>query len=69
MQNFPQIGTEYIVPLPNDIGNWLVDVYVFTFLQLWFMPLTMMTKSNDMDQFIRQFSLNGLKPMTTICRP
>jgi hypothetical protein len=72
MKNFPRIGTEYIVPLPNDIVNWILDSYTFMFLQLWFLPTTMMAKSGEADKFLSQFSLNGIKSTgttTTICRP
>jgi len=49
--------------------DWWFDYTVWLMLQYKFMaPAKMISINDDMENFLKCFSLNGIKP-TTICRP
>jgi hypothetical protein len=49
--------------------DWWFDYTVWLMLQYKFMmPARMISVSDDMHDFLKCFSLNGIKP-TTICKP
>lgn len=50
----------------NQVNESLFDHAVHAWLKLWFLPHTMMTKGTEVDQWISQFSLNGIK-QATLC--
>ncbi len=54
-------------PLDNYV-NWYWDCVAHTFLNIWFIPFRMPELHSDVDKFVSQFSLNGIKA-TNICRP
>jgi hypothetical protein len=54
-------------PLDNYV-NWYWDCAAYSFLNLWFMPYRMPGIHSDVDKFVSQFSLNGIKSFN-ICRP
>lgn len=42
----------------------LFDYYVYLYLQIVFMgPASMIARNDEVEKFVKQFSLNGLKPM------
>jgi hypothetical protein len=45
-------------------ANRIIDYQVWLFLQLYFMPMTIISKGDEVDKFISHFSLNGIKPFT-----
>jgi hypothetical protein len=42
----------------------IMDYYAWMFLQWYYMPMTLISKGDEMDKFISHFSLNGIKPFT-----
>ena len=52
----------------NDHVNWWVDCATWTYLNLWFLPHRMPGLHSDVDKFVSQFTLNGIKA-SNICRP
>jgi hypothetical protein len=49
--------------------DWWIDYSVWMMLQFKFMaPAKMISVNDDMEQFLRCFSLNGIKSFN-ICRP
>jgi hypothetical protein len=69
MPVYLQIGMVYSVQhLNEDICFWWVDLYVYSMLQLYFTPFYMMGKGSETEQWISQFSTNGIKPFN-LCRP
>ena len=48
---------------------WLFDYWVWSMLQVKFMmPAQMMTKGGEMEEFVKRYSLNGVKA-GNICKP
>lgn len=48
---------------------WLFDYYIYMMLQMKFMgPAGMIARGDEMEKFVKQFSLNGIKA-PTICKP
>ena len=62
---------EYSLPQANNLWfepiNKLIDYNVWIFLQYYYLPMRIIAKGDDVDQFISQFSLNGIKAFN-ICR-
>lgn len=62
---------EYLLPHRNDFWlapiNQMMDWNAWMFLQWYYLPMRIIQKGDDMDQFISQFSLNGIKSFN-ICR-
>lgn len=48
-------------------ANNLIDFCAWSMLQWYFMPHTLMSKGSEVDQWVSQFSTNGLKQFS-ICR-
>jgi hypothetical protein len=48
----------------NDIAESIMDYGVWMFLQWYYMPMTLISKGDEMDKFISHFTLNGVKPFT-----
>lgn len=48
----------------NNFIEAILDYNVWLFLQWYYSPFTLMRKGDEIDQFISQFSLNGIKPFT-----
>jgi hypothetical protein len=49
--------------------DWWIDYSVWMMLQFKFMyPAKMISVNDDMENFLKQFSLNGIKS-ANICRP
>jgi hypothetical protein len=48
--------------------NWYLDCATWTYLNLWFLPHRMPGLHSDVDKFVSQFTLNGIKA-SNICRP
>ena len=72
MLNFQQIGMAFSELPANKIadyvvGSWL-DYNMYVFLKLWYLPMEMITYGDDVDKFLKQFSLNGIKT-GNLCRP
>jgi len=45
---------------------WLYDYYIHVMLQMYFKgPASLIAKGDQAEQFVKQFSLNGIK---TICK-
>jgi hypothetical protein len=42
----------------------IMDYNAWMFLQWYYMPMTLISKGDEMDKFISHFSLNGMKPFT-----
>ena len=56
-----KLGAEMNLMNPYyDYGIWL-------FLQWYYLPMRIMAKGDDIDQFLSQFTLNGIKSFN-ICR-
>jgi gliding motility-associated-like protein len=49
-------------------ANWWMDCATWTYLNLWFLPHRMPGLHSDVDKFVSQFTLNGIKS-SNICRP
>jgi hypothetical protein len=45
-------------------ANNLFDYSIWMFLQWYYMPMTLISKGDEMDKFISHFTLNGVKPFT-----
>lgn len=62
---------EFLSPQASDVWldpvNKLMDWNVWMFLQWYYLPMRIISKGDDMDQFISQFTLNGIKSFS-ICR-
>lgn len=54
-------------PLDN-CANWYWDCVAHSFLQAWFLPYRMPGIHSDVDRFVSQFTLNGIKSFN-LCRP
>jgi len=54
-------------PVDNYV-NWWIDSWTWTYLNLWFLPHRMPGLHSDVDKFVSQFTLNGIKS-SNICRP
>jgi len=52
----------------NNYVNWWWDCTAYTFLNLWFLPYRMPSIHSDVDKFVSQFTLNGIKA-ANICKP
>lgn len=52
-------------PLDNYV-NWYWDCASYTFLNLWFLPYRVPSIHSDVDKWVSQFTLNGIKS-TSIC--
>ncbi len=63
MLNYPQTGMEFLEPLAS---SWF-DFLVYSMLQCYFMPAYIMSKGSDVDQWVSQFSTNGIKNFN-ICK-
>jgi hypothetical protein len=50
--------------MKNNIFEYIIDYNVWLFLQLYYLPMTIISKGDEMDKFISHFSLNGMKPFT-----
>ena len=50
--------------MKNDMLGSIIDYQVWLFLQLYYMPMTIISKGDEVDKFISHFSLNGIKPFT-----
>jgi hypothetical protein len=48
----------------NIVFENIMDYYAWMFLQWYYMPMTLISKGDEMDKFISHFSLNGMKPFT-----
>jgi hypothetical protein len=47
---------------------WLYDYYIHMMLQMYFKgPASMIARNDEMEKFIKQFSLNGLR--SNLCKP
>jgi hypothetical protein len=51
----------------NSPIDFYIDAYVWWFLQLYFLPYRMPEYGGEVDKWISQFSLNGIK--SNLCRP
>jgi hypothetical protein len=49
-------------------ANWYLDSVTWTYLNLWFLAHRMPGLHSDVDKFVSQFTLNGIKS-SNICRP
>jgi hypothetical protein len=55
--------------MKNNIWYAWYDYQVWLFLQMKFMtPAAMISRNDEMEKFLRHFSLNGVK-QSNICRP
>lgn len=43
------------------ILNSIIDYQVWLFLQWYYSPFMLMSKGDEIDKFLSQFSLNGIK--------
>ena len=50
-----------------NVINSIYDYNVWLFLQWYYLPMRIITKGDDVDRFISQFTLNGFKSYN-ICR-
>jgi hypothetical protein len=48
--------------------NWYLDCATWAYLNLWYLPHRMPGLHSDVDKFVSQFTLNGIKA-SNICRP
>jgi hypothetical protein len=65
MQDFQRIGTEYIGLLVSDP----LSIPVWWMLQMKFLfPAMMIARNDEMENFLKCFSLNGIKSFN-ICKP
>ena len=53
--------------MKNNIFESVIDYNVWLFLQWYYLPMRIIAKGDDMDKFISQFSLNGIKSFS-ICK-
>ncbi len=54
-------------PVEQFVNNYL-DMWAWWFLQSWYMPFKMPGIYSDVDKFVSQFTLNGVKS-SNICKP
>ncbi len=52
----------------DNYANWYWDCVAHTFLNLWFLPYRMPGIHSDVDKWVSQFTLNGIKA-TSLCNP
>lgn len=50
--------------MKNNIIDMIIDYNVWLFLQWYYLPMKIISKGDELDQFISHFSLNGIKPFT-----
>lgn len=61
-------GWEILRQPLNTYANWYFDCINWTFLNLWYLPYRMPGVYSDVDKWVSQFTLNGIKA-NNICRP
>jgi hypothetical protein len=61
-------GWEFMRQPMDAYVNWYLDCATWTYLNLWFLPHRMPGLHSDVDKFVSQFTLNGIKA-SNICRP
>jgi hypothetical protein len=54
-------------PVEQFVNNYL-DTWAWWFLHCWYMPLKMPGMYSDVDKFVSQFTLNGVKS-SNLCKP
>ena len=59
-------GWEFVREPLDAYVNWWMDCATWTYLNLWFLPHRMPGIHSDVDKFVSQFTLNGIKS-TNIC--
>jgi hypothetical protein len=47
--------------MKNNILESIMDYNVWLFLQWYYSPFMLMSKGDEIDRFLSQFSLNGIK--------
>jgi len=68
-QEISQItGWELIRKPVDQYINWYSDCVSWTFLNLFYLPYRMPSIHSDVDKWVSQFTLNGIKT-GNICRP
>ena len=72
MLNYPAIGMAFSELPANKIADYWVgmwcDYNMWLFLKMWYLPMEMISHGDEVDQFLKQFSLNGIKS-SNLCRP
>ncbi len=53
--------------MKNDMFGNVIDWNVWLFLQWYYLPMRIIAKGDEMDQFISHFTLNGIKSFN-ICK-
>lgn len=61
-------GWEYLRRPMDTWINWYCDCATWSCLNFWYLPYRMPEIHSDVDKFVSQFSLNGIKA-GTICQP
>jgi hypothetical protein len=52
----------------NSYADWYWDCWAWSLLNTWFVPFQIPSLHGDVDKWISQFTLNGIKA-GSICRP
>ena len=71
MTPLPMALSQMQHPIKNPLTEFIDTVaglQVWMFLQLYYLPYTLASKGDDVDQWIKAVSLNGSR-WSTICKP
>ncbi len=60
-------GLELMLQPVNSYADWWWDCAAWSMLNLWYLPHQTPAMYSDLDRWVSQFSLNGIK--SNICRP
>lgn len=52
----------------NSVLTWYIDQCTWLFLQLYFLPYRTPSLHNEVDQWVQQVSLNGVR-WSNLCKP
>jgi hypothetical protein len=66
-QEILQLTGQEFMRQPIDVYvNWWLDCTVWTYVNLWFLPYRMPGLHSDVDKFVSQFTLNGIR--SNLCK-
>jgi hypothetical protein len=67
--NYQKSGTAFtVLPASNPIVEIILDQWAWLLLKWYYMPFEIIGRGDEVDQWIKQFTLNGIKS-GNLCRP
>lgn len=69
MLNYQKIGTEFSERLASSLYiNEMFDSWMWIMIKMMYAPYSVLGRGEEVEEFVKQFSLNGIKS-GNICRP